>query len=557
MTDKIDESYLLREGSGFMPLTVKDVISKSPFVVLEHQLDADLSVTNVTGDLTHIGWELAQSSFLSIPFRHHIWQDDFDELQTVLHNTLEQKQPFACVELRILNKKRIWMWIEASIAITYDDCLQPVTMLSYIKDVTQRRLTKQKSLELHEEYFLLFENNRAIQLLIDPDSQLIIRANRAARNFYGYSEEQMAQMPVASLNVFSTDEVIQQMRTAAKEGKANFETKHRLNDGSTKQVSVFIGPLFLKDKQLLYTIVFDVTEQKKAQQELRTLTSAIQSSASSIFITDTSGTIEYVNPRFSEVTGYTKEEVIGQKPSILKTEHTSLETHENLWNTIQSGEQWRGELYNRTKNGTCYWSLTTISPIHDDNDEISNFVAVSEDITDRINKYQHMERLALFDPLTHLANRRLLEQSLVDVKTRILREQECEDALVLMDLDGFKQVNDTYGHDVGDKLLQVIAERLQNSARATDLVCRLGGDEFAVVLRNMRTEESLANWCKNILVQLREPVEVIEGVIVQVSASIGAIQLIECLSEPSDWLREADELMYKVKQDGRNNFRLA
>lgn len=539
-----------------MPLTDKEVISNSPFVVLQHQHDADLTVKAISGNLSHLGWETAEAEFLATPFGRHFWQEDYDELQTALFNAQQQNKECLCLELRMLNQQKVWIWVEINLSISYDDTSQVISLTSFIKNVTQKRLTNQKSFEMREEYFLLFENNRAVQLLIDPDSQLILRANRAARSFYGYSEDEICQMPVSVLNVFSTEEVIEQMRSATKEGKANFETKHKLKNGEVRQVSVFVGPLFLKDKQLLYTIVFDLTEQKKAQQELRILTSAIQSSASSIFITDLQGTIEYVNPRFTEVTGYTRDEVIGQNPSILKTEHTSPKTHQSLWNTIQSGKQWRGELYNRTKCGNCYWSLTTVSPIQDDCGQITNFVAVSEDITDRINKYQHMERLALFDPLTHLANRRLLEQSLVDVKSRILREQETEDALVLMDLDGFKQVNDTHGHDVGDKLLQVIAQRIQNSARVTDLVCRLGGDEFAVVLRNMRTKESLAKWCENVLTQLREPVEISEGVIVQVSASIGAIQLIECLSEPSDWLREADELMYKVKQDGRNNFRL-
>lgn len=539
-----------------MPLTDKDVISNSPFVVLQHELDADLTVMAVSGDLTHIGWHAAQAAFLAKSFKHLLWEDDFYELSTLLEEAVTQTQPHFTTEFRILNQHKIWLWVEAHVSILYDEQQQATSLLSYVNDVTQRKLTEHRLFEAHEEYFLLFENNRAVQLLIDPDNHLIIRGNRAARRFYGYSEKEMTDLPVSELNVVSTDAVIEQMRIAKKEGKANFDTKHRLKTGEIRQVSVFIGPLFLKEKQLLYTIIFDVTEQKKAQQELKTLTSAIQSSASSIFITDVKGSIEYVNPRFTEVTGYEKQDVIGKKPSILKTEHTAEETHQELWRTIQSGEQWRGELYNRTKGGNCYWSLTTISPIHDDGGDISNFVAVSEDITDRINKYQHMERLALFDPLTHLANRRLLEQSLMDVKTRILREQDSEDALVLMDLDGFKQVNDTHGHDVGDKLLQVIAERLQNCARATDLVCRLGGDEFAVVLRNMRSMDALGKWCQTVLTQLREPVEITDGVIVQVSASIGGIQLSECLNEPSDWLREADELMYKVKQAGRNNYRL-
>lgn len=541
-----------------MPLTDIEVISNSPFAVLQHQLDAELTIVSASGDLSQIGWSNLESSQFPKSFRELLWKGDFDDLNASIVLATKSHQKSVTAELHLLDQSNTWRWVEVNLSIIYDENKQAISLLAFVKDITERKLSEDNLFEEHEEYFLLFEHNRAVQLLIDPDSQQIIRGNRAARRFYGYEEEQLKGLPVSELNVLPTDEVITQMKLAKQEGKANFDTKHKLKNGEVRQVSVFIGPLLLRNKQLLYTIVFDVTDQKRAQQELKTLTSAIQSSASSIFITDVQGVIEYVNPRFTEVTGYEKNEVVGKTPAILKTEHTDPQTHQDLWSTIQAGEQWRGELYNRTKCGTCYWSLTTISPIHDDDTgEISNFVAVSEDITDRINKYQHMERLALFDPLTHLANRRLLEQSLVEVKTRILREQDSEDALVLMDLDGFKQVNDTHGHDVGDKLLQVIARRLQNCARSTDLVCRLGGDEFAVVLRTMRTTESLAKWCENTLIQLREPVEIVDGVIVQVSASMGAIQLNECLSEPSDWLRETDELMYKVKQDGRNNYRLA
>jgi diguanylate cyclase (GGDEF)-like protein/PAS domain S-box-containing protein len=214
------------------------------------------------------------------------------------------------------------------------------------------------------------------------------------------------------------------------------------------------------------------------QEELRNLSRAVEQSASLVAITNARGDIEYVNPKFCEVTGYAFHELMGQNPRVLKSEEMPAEVYRKLWGTITAGAEWQGEFHNKKRNGELFWTIASISPIKNERGEITHFIAVQEDITDRKETEAQLRHVSTHDMLTGLYNRAFFEEEM----KRLARGRHFPVSIISADVDGLKSVNDHVGHDAGDKLLQAAARVLHAAFRAEDVVARIGGDEFAVLI---------------------------------------------------------------------------
>ncbi|HBG61242.1 MAG: hypothetical protein A2243_06770 [Omnitrophica WOR_2 bacterium RIFOXYA2_FULL_38_17] len=311
--------------------------------------------------------------------------------------------------------------------------------------------------------------------------------------------------------------------------------------------------IFKVKKNEFATIFQDITARKKNEEKLKKLSMAVEQSTASVFITDKNGIIEYVNPRFVEVSGYSHAEAVGQKPNILKSGYTAEEQYKDLWDTISSGEVWRGELYNKRKNGDYFWEHVTVSSIKEDNGEITHYVAVKEDVTINKEYEKKIVRQANFDSLTELPNRMLAVDRLSQAISRAQREKKLVMVMVI-DLDQFKVVNDTLGHMFGDELLVEAARRLLFAVRGTDTVARLGGDEFLVILPDLDDVRNSVMVANKILESFSSPF-VLDGKEHFVTASIGMTVFPEDGIDPYALLRNADAAMYRAKEDTRNTFR--
>ncbi|GLH72990.1 hypothetical protein GETHLI_14920 [Geothrix limicola] len=288
---------------------------------------------------------------------------------------------------------------------------------------------------------------------------------------------------------------------------------------------------------------------------LRILVKAVEQSPVSVIITDTRGVIQYVNPKFTQLMGYTAEEAIGKTPRIIKGEFLSREFYQEMWKTILAGNEWHGVFNNRTKSGDLVWEVASISPIRDDNGVITHFVGIKEDITEIKRLQGQLEHLARHDQLTGLPNRFLfndrLQQALLQAKRRGTRF-----AVLFLDLDEFKEVNDTLGHDAGDAVLVAAAERMSHCIRESDTLARMGGDEFTMLLTEVQGRENVERIATTILASLAEPILVGEQACA-VGVSIG-IALYPGHGETADaLLSKADKALYEVKRQGRNGFRFA
>ncbi|MBF0612763.1 MAG: diguanylate cyclase [Magnetococcales bacterium] len=294
-------------------------------------------------------------------------------------------------------------------------------------------------------------------------------------------------------------------------------------------------------------------QREGMEQMMRLQATAIETAANAIFITDAEGVFLWANPAFSRITGYSTEEIQGNTPRILKSGRHDLAFYQDLWQTIKDGQVWRGEFVDRRKDGSLYIQEATISPVRDQHGQVTWFVAVQQDITLRKELEERLRAQAEFDALTGLPNRRLFEDRLIQ-SLALARRNQTHMVLMFVDLDHFKEVNDTLGHDAGDELLREAAKRLKECVRRSDTVARLGGDEFTVILPEV-THPNLAELVANkILEQLKRPFFPTSRE-ARISGSVGIAIFPEDGHDVETLMKSADEAMYRSKKAGRATFR--
>ncbi|MCB9136353.1 MAG: diguanylate cyclase [Anaerolineales bacterium] len=291
--------------------------------------------------------------------------------------------------------------------------------------------------------------------------------------------------------------------------------------------------------------------RKEVEGELRKLSSVVEQSPSSIIITNTKGQIEYVNPAFEHLTGYTLAEIYGKNPNFQKSGQTPESVYQELWQTISAGKTWRGEFVNRKKNGELYWEFAVIAPIRGDDQQTAHYVAIKEDISARKLVEEELKRLATLDPLTGIYNRRQLFKLGEWIFEQAKRYQRSL-SILMIDADHFKQINDLYGHGTGDQVLQALAQYLTNLIRKPDILGRYGGEEFVIIM----PETSLPQ-AKQVAERLLEfihthPIQT-QAKTIPLTLSIGIATFDPLTTRSLDKLvDQADQALYIAKQDGRN-----
>ena len=296
----------------------------------------------------------------------------------------------------------------------------------------------------------------------------------------------------------------------------------------------------------------DVTERRRSEERLRQAARVFESTSEGIVITDARGVIQAVNPAFSRITGYDEAEVLGQTPRILKSGRHDPVFYERMWTQLRESGEWRGEIWNRRKNAETYPEWLTISAVTDPEGQTCNYVAVFSDISQLKQSEERLDFLAHHDTLTGLPNRVLLQDRLEHAIRRVQRSGQ-RLALLFVDLDGFKAVNDTLGHAVGDQVLVVAARRLGERLRAADTLARHGGDEFLILLDDGTEAAGAAAAAAGCLSVLSEPIA-IDGHVIHISASIGIALYPSDGSDAATLLQSADLAMYRAKEQGSGRY---
>jgi diguanylate cyclase (GGDEF)-like protein/PAS domain S-box-containing protein len=386
----------------------------------------------------------------------------------------------------------------------------------------------------------------------------ILDVNESACKMVGYSRQELTSMTVAQLDPdFSIEKWPAHWDLIKKQGSATFETLHRHKDGHLINVEITANFTSYNGRELHCSFARDITERKQAEAALR-IAAVTFETQEAILITDPDAKILRVNQAFQDITGYRAEEVVGQNPNMFQSGRHDAAFYQDMWSALLNTGKWSGEVWDRRKDGSIYPKLMTVTTVYDNDHQITHYIAVFRDISNRKQSEQEIHQLAFYDSLTMLPNRRLLLDRLQQAMAVSMRNGRYS-ALLFLDLDHFKTINDTQGHAMGDRLLLEVARRLQACVREGDSVARLGGDEFVVVLEELSSEADEAATqtelvAEKIRSELGQPY-LLKDYECLSTASVGISLFRGHLESVEDLLKHADVAMYQAKTAGRNAIR--
>jgi diguanylate cyclase (GGDEF)-like protein/PAS domain S-box-containing protein len=382
--------------------------------------------------------------------------------------------------------------------------------------------------------------------------------NRASESLYGYSEaEAMGANPLHRVMTADAPQSVgaaMQTRTESGQPMPDGEMLLTRKDGSS--VPVFSSHVLINalgGQPELFRLDIDLSERKQAQEKLQLAANVFTHTREGIMITDAHGSIIDVNSAFTRITGYARDEVLGRDAQLLNSERQEPGFHVNLWRRLRAQGHWDGEIFSRRKNGEEFVAMKTISAVRDDMGETQQYVALFSDITTFKEHEQQLKQIAHFDVLTRLPNRTLLADRLQQALSQSQRRGK-KVAVVFLDLDGFKAVNDRHGHEAGDHLLVAVATRMKQVLRGVDTLARIGGDEFVAVLADLSEIGASGPMLTRLLKAAAQPVQ-FGDITLQVSASLGVSFYPQAEAVDADLLlRQADQAMYQAKLAGKNRY---
>lgn len=603
-----------------------------------------------------------------------IHPEDLGSFRQLVRDSIEGKRGYE-TELRIIRPDGSIRNIRGTGNPLFDQQGNVIEFVGTTTDITEQKRAEK---ELRLAQFSLEHDASAVHWV--NSSGRIVYANQGTCRTLGYSREELASLSLMDIAPPLTKERWAEFWEALKaKGAMTLESENKSKEGRIFPVEVNTTYLEFDGQEYVFAFVRDISDRKQIEQRLRTLSSAVEQSPASVVITDPQGTILYVNPKFTQLTGYTLEEVVGQNPSILKSGIQPPEVYKELWSTILAGKEWRGELANRKKNGEIYWEAASIVPIKSSSGVITRLLAVKEDITERKRaestlrasekryrllfernlagvfrttldgrilqcnqaaarilgfnsgedvlslsassfyekssdrdafikeltskkslsnremKYrrkdgelvsvianfslvednsdlgpvilgtfvditkrraaeERIQALAYYDALTGLPNRTLLRDRLSQALA-LARRHNHKVALLFIDLDRFKIINDSLGHAVGDLLLKEVSIRLKKCVRESDTVARLGGDEFVIVLSHLKEAHHTAITAERVMKALTDTFDV-QGHALNISCSLGISIYPDHAMDSETLIKNADAAMYTAKEAGRNNSQL-
>ncbi|EIC20628.1 PAS domain S-box protein [Thiorhodovibrio frisius] len=514
--------------------------------------------TDSTRDIHEVSETFSPSLAQAIGFFH---PHDRDSVHQAIERALREGVEFA-LEVRLTTARGQALWVKIAGDPVYRDGEGKggiLKLIGSLQDITER-IDADNALREHElQYRALFESaSEGMSLLAEGR---FIKFNQAALRMLGYQDESAligtrpweispATQPDGETSITKAKALVEQ---ALESGSAHTYWDHQRADGGAITVELNLSRIELQGKPAILAAWRDMTDERAARErEVRTQT-VFEKTSEGIVFTDAETRILMVNQAFSEITGYSEDEVLGKTPQMLRSGRHDDAFYKAMWTSIEETGSWRGEFWNRRKSGEVYPQQSTISAMHNDAGELTGYIGVFGDLSSLRRSEEALYRLAHHDILTGLPNRALLRASLEQSLARARRSKKLL-ALLYLDLDLFKNVNETLGHPVGDQLLQQVATAMQKAIGDSCLIARVGGDEFMVVAEDLAEPSVAGRLAARILNCFAEPFSADDRELF-ITASIG-ISLFPADGDDIDELQShADLAMYQAKEHGRNTYR--
>ncbi|MFA6137467.1 MAG: diguanylate cyclase [Sulfurimonas sp.] len=413
-----------------------------------------------------------------------------------------------------------------------------------------------RDIERNRKYNRMLFTESPIGLVLTDTNGQTVDANPSFLKLLGYTMDELLNLSYWDITPqkYETLEEEQTIKLLEDGFYGPYEKEYIHKDGHLINVKLS-GRMIEKDGEvLIWSSIEDITEQKHNEIALKEASLVFEHTHEGIIITDADIKIVRVNGKFTQLTGYTFEEVVGKNPSFLHSGSHDEDFYKDMWNTINSKGIWYGELNNRRKNGAYFATLQSITAVKNKDGSVNGYVSVFSDISERKNQEMRMAHLATHDSLTSLPNRILFHDNL-NQAIHSAKRNNYKIGVLFLDLNRFKEVNDTMGHEAGDCLLQEVAKRLGECVREEDTVARLGGDEFAIILSELKSSEDALEIAKKIIQKVSEPLNIGKNSLIP-STSIG-ISIYPQHGEDGDTLvKLADKAMYAAKQKKQDRYEL-
>jgi diguanylate cyclase (GGDEF)-like protein/PAS domain S-box-containing protein len=457
-------------------------------------------------------------------------------------------------EYRFLHQNGKTVWVVGEALPEYDENGLVTGYIGSFTDITARKQTEQALSESEERFRKTFHASPVVMSLTRLQDGRLIDINKTYETVFGWRRDEAVGHTTRELNIWANPQDRDMLiNLLTQQGVVhNIELLFNARSGDKRYLLGSAEILSINGENCMLAVFYDITDRKRAEAEREKLARAIEQTTDVVMIANRDGIIEYVNPAFETTTGFSANEALGGKPSLLKSGVQDPEFYKRLWQTILSGQSFNDVFVNRKKDGTLYYEEKTITPLTSTSGEITHFVATGRDISERMQSQVQLQHMAHHDALTNLPNRALFLDRLKQALARARWHKRLV-AVLFIDIDRFKNINDTLGHEIGDTLLQELSSRLLTCLRDGDTAARFGGDEFVVLLNDIAAATDVSAIAQNILDLLRPPFRSGDTAL-HVTASIG-ISLFPADGEDAGrLLRHADIAMYRAKDRGRNNY---
>lgn len=482
--------------------------------------------------------------------------DDRAKLQENMDAALNPVNPEPYeIEVRIVLDDGSVRWIQAHGIATVEGegkNRHATEMVGTVADITEKKEAAERLIESEEKFRTLVEGASDAVFVHDMDGR-IVEVNKMACDSLGYTRDELLQMSVFDVDPDFDPKYAKSVWSQPARGEViTIPSRHHRKDGTLFPVEVRISSILVSGQRLFIALVRDVTERERAEEAQRLAATIYRDSSEAMIVLDENHMIVMVNQAFANITGYDSTEVIGRKPSFLRAGQHDEAFYDGMWQQVDETGRFKGETWQKKKNGQFFAVQVTVNAIAGERGIPQRYVVLLSDITEKKLSDDMIWNQANFDTLTGLPNRRFFRDRL-EHEVRNAKRSKLPLALLFIDLDGFKDVNDTLGHDMGDMLLKEAAGRLYHCVRESDTVARLGGDEFTVILTELHDPGNADRVAHHILQTLSEPVT-LGNEVAYVSASVGITLFPSDAVDVENLIRNADQAMYEAKQRGKNQY---